>query len=76
MTTAPHPRCPNTLQDFSIETRGRPCPTCKDLGQNPGCLGLDHPSVPGMNQFYLFIYLFIIYYLFIYFSHFNNSLLL
>ena len=41
-------RCPNTLQEFSLEQRGKPCVTCEDLGQIPGCLGLDHPNVHGM----------------------------
>lgn len=49
MAETPHPRCPNTLQDFSLEIRAKACITCEMLGQVPGCLGLGHPRVRGIS---------------------------
>lgn len=65
MSTKPHQSCPNYVDEFPLDKRGKPCVTCQDLGQVPGCIGAAHPRRQGtetfpffliINQFYMIVY--------------------
>lgn len=49
MSGKPHPKCPNHLEEFSLEIGGNPCRTRVVLGQNPlvACIGGAHPRRLG-----------------------------